>query len=634
VLNRFRDWLDDRTGYRALRELLLVEPIPGGARWRYVFGSCLAFVFSLQLITGLLLMTAYSPGDSTAWGSVYFIQYRMEFGWFIRGLHHFGSQGMVVLLGLHMLQVVLAGAHLPPREINWWLGMLLLGVTLGLSLTGYLLPWDQKGYWATQVATNIAANLPVIGRTLSKILVGGASYGHHTLTRFFALHVGILPLTLILLLVAHIAVFRRHGITHPKDATSEGWFWPDQAFKDMVACLAVLAVLVGLVIAGPGNSAVEAGSSPLAAGAAGRPSWWTHAAFGGWAGRGAHLDAPADPSRPYPARPEWYFLFLFQLLKYFEGEKVLIGTVMIPFGTGLLLFILPLLGHGRMRAIGHAFAVCCMVALFGAVGVLTYEAMDADRANESFQHARAEATELGHRAIALAADGIPPEGAVMLLRRDPVTRGPELFRTHCATCHRYGKQFSQGGKASDLEGFAREPWVLGLLTKPGPGHDKYFGKTELREMQRVVEEDLKDLEPEDQENLRRVARWLAGHPRSSSADAKSDEFQRGLAAFQSETLACNDCHGWEGKRGPGTAAPDLTGYGDADWVRAMIMSPDHPSRYGSKNAMPIFRNLEGPDGPIVRQEFSKRKPAVVHIDDIEREIIVRWLTGDRRAVID
>src|SRR5207244_12096058 len=117
-------------------------------------------VFSVQLDTGGRLTTAYSPGHTSAWPSVYFIQYEMDFGWFIRGLHHFGSQTMVVLLALHMLQVVIAGAHLPPREINWWLGLLLLGLVLALSLTGYLLPWDQKGYWATQVATNIAGHIP------------------------------------------------------------------------------------------------------------------------------------------------------------------------------------------------------------------------------------------------------------------------------------------------------------------------------------------------------------------------------------------------------------------------------------------------------------------------------------------
>src|SRR3954470_13031854 len=191
--------MDHRTGYRRFISVMLIEHIPGGAKWRYVWGSCLAFVFLLQLITGVLLMTAYSPGDSTAWSSVYYIQYQMDFGWFIRGLHHFGSQTMVVLLGVHMLQVVIAGAHLKPREVNWWLGLGLLGVVLGLSLTGYLLPWDQKGYWATGVATNIMSGVPVIGPWLKNIVIGGTDYGNHTLTRFFALHVAILPALLVLI---------------------------------------------------------------------------------------------------------------------------------------------------------------------------------------------------------------------------------------------------------------------------------------------------------------------------------------------------------------------------------------------------------------------------------------------------
>src|SRR5713226_4088448 len=261
MFGKLRDWFDHRTGYRRLVSALLIEHIPGGAKWRYVWGSCLVFVFAIQLLTGVLLMTSYSAGDSTAWASVYYIQYQMDFGWFIRGLHHFGSQTMVVLLGVHMLQVVIAGAHLPPREINWWLGLALLASILVLSLTGYLLPWDQKGYWATQVATNIAGNLPVAGAWLQKIIVGGPAYGHHTLTRFYALHVGIMPALIIVLVIAHLAVFRRHGVTFSREAQrsaapstpGDGWFWPDQAFKDMVASMVIFAVMLGLVLYGHGH---------------------------------------------------------------------------------------------------------------------------------------------------------------------------------------------------------------------------------------------------------------------------------------------------------------------------------------------------------------------------------------------
>ncbi len=368
----FFDWLDHRSGYRKLIAAMLLEDIPGGARWRYVWGSTLVFVFALQLITGILLMTAYSPGDTSAWASVHFIQYQMDFGWLIRGLHHFGSQTMMVLIALHMLQVVIAGAHLPPREVNWWLGLGLLGVTFGMSLTGYLLPWDQKGYWATRVATNIASNTPGIGDFLKKFLVGGDEYGNHTLTRFYALHVGILPLTLIVLMVAHIALFRRHGVTAPAKAEGEEYFWPGQAFRDLIACLVVFGVMVALVIWGHGNPVeVPEDQQPT--------NLYEQIAHAGQLGKGANLDAPADRDTPdYPARPEWYFLFLFQLLKYFPGEQEIIGTFVIPNAAMALLFILPLLGYGAMRKFGHAVGIVVIVSLLLCVGGLTALALADD----------------------------------------------------------------------------------------------------------------------------------------------------------------------------------------------------------------------------------------------------------------
>ena len=150
------DWLDARTGIRRLTHEALMENIPGGARWRYVWGSALTFCLFVQFVTGAILWTAYSPGAQSAWESVYYIQHEMVGGWFLRGLHHYTAQLMVVLLVLHLMQVVIDGAYKAPREVNFWFGLGLLMLTLGLALTGYLLPWDQKGYWATKVATNIA----------------------------------------------------------------------------------------------------------------------------------------------------------------------------------------------------------------------------------------------------------------------------------------------------------------------------------------------------------------------------------------------------------------------------------------------------------------------------------------------
>ncbi|MFM8360396.1 MAG: cytochrome bc complex cytochrome b subunit, partial [Verrucomicrobiota bacterium] len=243
------DWLDSRTGVRRLMHEVLFERIPGGARWRYVWGSTLTFCLTVQMITGIFLWMSYSPSAQTAWESVYFIQHQMTGGWFLRGLHHFTAHAMNVLLVLHLMQVVIDGAYRAPREVNFWFGLALLGLTLGLGLTGYLLPWDQKGYWATKVATNIAAITPFFGESIQRLVVGGAEYGHHTLTRFFALHAGVLPAAIVALVAGHIALFRKHGITPRQPLRRpEGRFWPDQVLMDAVACLAVLAAVTFLTV--------------------------------------------------------------------------------------------------------------------------------------------------------------------------------------------------------------------------------------------------------------------------------------------------------------------------------------------------------------------------------------------------
>jgi ubiquinol-cytochrome c reductase cytochrome b subunit len=648
VLKRFREWLDARTGYRAVRDALLIEHIPGGARWRYVWGSCLLFVFAVQLITGLLLMTAYSPGASTAWASVYFIQYEMDFGWLIRGLHHFGSQAMVVLLGVHMLQVVIAGAHLPPREVNWWLGLALLGCVLGLSLTGYLLPWDQKGYWATQVATNIAGNVPKLGPVIQKLVVGGPVYGHHTLTRFFALHVAVLPALVFVLAVAHLAVFRRHGVTAPRDVQGEGWFWPDQAFRDMVASMVIFAIMLSLVLYGHGHATAGSEQAGAPAGVASRQQpvaspeqsgLWSRLARAGRQGYGANLDAPADPARPYPARPEWYFLFLFQLLKYFPGESEIYGTVVIPGVAGLVLVLLPLLGMGRLRTFGHAagFVVISLTLLsIGALTVLAIAEDNADTADaRTIRQEKADAEVLAKRAIQLAGRGIPQEGAVYLLRRDPQTAGKELFQQNCASCHSYKPHFETGERAADLTGFASERWIRGLLRDPSS--PDYFGHTQLTKMTEWMNDTRKGL-GDNAEKIARfereldlIAAWLASHPRGFPDESEKSNLAEGFRAFENH---CLQCHTYEAEGGGDTDAPDFTGYGSIEWLRLMIMAPDHVSRYGARNAMPAFRNLDGPGAEVTRLEFQERSPKtkLQHLSDVDRELILRWLTGDERVV--
>ncbi len=634
---------------------MLIEHIPGGAKWRYVWGSTLAFVFSLQLITGVMLMTAYSPSDNSAWGSVHYIQYQMDWGWLIRGLHHFGSQTMMVLIGLHMLQVVIAGAHLPPREFNWWSGLVLLGITFGLSLTGYLLPWDQKGYWATRVATNIAGNTPGIGPYLQRVIVGGADYGNHTLTRFYALHVGILPPLLIGVLIVHLVFFRRHGVTHPANPKGEGgWFWPDQAFRDLLVCLVIFGIMLALVLKGHGH-AVEAPHDPTVP----EPSLYQEWAKAGQKGLGANLDAPADrDTSNYPARPEWYFLFLFQLLKYFHGELVTVGTFYIPNGVMFVLAFLPLLGYGRMRTFGHLVSIFVIIVLFAAVMVLTYQAIAEDspepllpilshsggeKATE-FQKEVHKAEKLAARAAQLAMSGIPASGSRSLLRNDPLTKGHDSFKIHCATCHQYtlkeGDHFSpfinDKYTASDLGDYASEAWIRGLLESPGDA--KYFGRTDLQGMQKWKKGVLKarmkmskdEIEKEEAE-FTTISKWLADQ---KNPEEKRDKKLHASAKEMFENH-CSSCHK-VGDLGENDA-PELTNYGSADWIRMMVMSPAHKTRYGAKNTMPAFRTIEGPGSEVSLREFLDANPEfpkdkIVRITEVEREMIIRFMLRDYRTV--
>src|SRR5437899_2088832 len=412
-MNKFRqlfDYVDHRTGCRKLVHEALYENVPGGARWRYVWGSTLTFALAVQFITGIFLWMGYSPSSQTAWESVYYIQDVMAGGWLLRGLHHFMAHAMIVLLVLHLMQVVIDGAYKAPREVNFWFGVMLLQLVLALSLTGYLLPWDQKGYWATKVATNLVVAVPWVGPGLQKLIIGGPDYGHLTLTRFFALHAGLIPGLIVGLLTAHTYLFRRHGLTAklPKRRPDSA-FWPDQVLKDAVACLAVLAAVLFLIV----RHRLTSSHGPL----------------------GAELGAPADPSEPYSAaRPDWYFLFLFQFLKFFPGGTELWGAIVIPGLIMLVIFLMPLIGRWNL---GHRFNIGLLFALLGGAGLLTYLAMAEDRHNANYREAAKAAEEEAQRVRVLAQSpaGIPPEGAVTLLRNDPLTQGPKLFAQKCASCH-------------------------------------------------------------------------------------------------------------------------------------------------------------------------------------------------------
>jgi ubiquinol-cytochrome c reductase cytochrome b subunit len=561
------EWVHHRTGLRDIAREVLFENIPGGSRWRYVWGSTLTFALVVQFITGIVLWMAYNPSSQTAWESVFYIQNEMWGGWFLRGLHHYTAQAMTVLLVLHLMQVVIDGAYKAPREVNFWFGVVLLLLVLGLSLTGYLLPWDQKGFWATKVATNIAGITPVIGPSLQKLIIGGADYGHHTLSRFFALHAGVLPGAIIVLLIAHIYLFRRHGITAKKPLRKpDAAFWPDQILKDAVACLAVLAAVLFFIVRN----------------------------------HGAELGAPADGSEPYSAaRPEWYFLFLFQFLKLFPGGTEIWGALVIPGLIILVIFLMPIFGQWKL---GHRFNVGLLWCLLGGVALLTYLAIAEDRKNHEYVLSVKEAQKNAERVKELAESptGIPATGAVMLLRNDPLTQGPKIFSKQCASCHRYGGTDGLGfvstnaPEASDLKNFASREWLTEFLDPEKISGAHYFGGTKFAngKMAKFVKKDVAKFSAEEKEQLKKVIAAV-----SAEANLKSQKqldatdsamIEQGRALASSESIHCTDCHQFR-KKDEDATAPDLTGYGSREWLTAFISNPAHERFYGDRNdRMPAF----------------------------------------------
>lgn len=212
MITKFANWLDERVSWRQVWDAIFLRKIPK-VNWFYTLGSASLFVAVNQAVTGILLTLYYVPTPDHAYDSVQFITTQLPAGWLIRGLHHWGASAMVVLVVLHMLRVIYYGAYKYPREVTWFSGVFLLLVVIGFGFTGYLLPWDQKAYWATTVGTRIAGTPPLIGDYLLRIMRGGENLSAVTLARFFGTHVWVLPATLMLLLGIHLYLVIRIGIS-------------------------------------------------------------------------------------------------------------------------------------------------------------------------------------------------------------------------------------------------------------------------------------------------------------------------------------------------------------------------------------------------------------------------------------
>jgi quinol-cytochrome oxidoreductase complex cytochrome b subunit len=350
IIWRVWDWVDGRYQLASLIDALLHVDIPRSARTYYLGGITL-FLFIVQAITGILLSLYYQPSPDRAHDSILFIMNEVSFGWLIRSIHAWGANLMILFCLLHLLRIFFQGVYKAPREITWVVGGLLLAVTLGFGFTGYLLPWDQRAFWATTVGSEIAGAVPLVGQQLLIFLRSGPEVTARTLSRFFGVHVLVLPAALLAILGIHLVLVHQQGLADPtRKVEPQGEsaakavptsksrrekkkllpFFPNYILDEVIAWYVILAILIVLASLFP-----------------------------------AGLEEPADPLHtPEHTKPEWYFLFLYQGLKIVPR----IAGVMAPIVGALLLLLLPFVDRNphlasAKRPVAIAIGVICLIGI-------------------------------------------------------------------------------------------------------------------------------------------------------------------------------------------------------------------------------------------------------------------------------
>lgn len=431
--------MDERIDLAGLRRALLDRGVPDRLTWWHTLGSATLSVLALQVVTGIVLAAYYSPSPDHAYDSVSYIQHSVAAGALLRGMHFWGANAMIVLLLAHTVRVFSMGAYKYPREANWLVGVGLFLLVLAMGFTGYLLPWDQKAYWATAVGTNIPGTVPVVGEFVVRLLRAGSKLGAATLTRFYAVHVLLLPLLIGLLILVHLALVVRNGIAPRAAELEEGAprrtsdraygafyretnrrskegghrFWPDVIGKDALVAAGVLAV-IGILAAT----------------------------------RGAPLTTPADPTvAAYHPRPEWYFLPLFELLRLTPGSLEALAAVGVPTALVLAMLALPFLDRRSSRSLRHRpLAAAVLIGLLGGSGAL-----------------------IGI-AVAQAPPRVPPEVGHPLTAMQE--KGRALFRTQgCLSCHAIDGQGAAFGPDLGSIGLLHsEGWIHSFVEDPSRFH--------------------------------------------------------------------------------------------------------------------------------------------------------------------
>ena len=410
---RFRAWLDRRTGLDSILRHALDEPIPGGAKLAYVFGSGLLFLFLSQIVTGVFLALYYVPSADHAHTTVAYITKEVTGGSFLRSIHAYGSSAIIIVLLLHLIQTFFYGSYKGRRELVWVAGCILLVLMLAMAFTGYLLPWDQKAYFATTVGTNILSEVPWVGNGLKRLLRGGTEMGTLTLSRFFVLHVFLIPASIFAFVALHVYAFRKAGAAGPISEDPKTpklpseTFYPKQVVMDMGFAMLIIVALGFLAYFWP-----------------------------------TELGPKADPSdTQFLPRPEWYYIPIFQYLKYWHGSTSVLGILVIPAMVGFLLIALPLYDRSlERRPWKRPLSIGVFVGVLAALGGLGMVSQREDLRNpgvaaqlkaqqdatREFMHAKFEPELSGGSVLAQNATPMNPA----------LVKGKEIFEGRsCNACH-------------------------------------------------------------------------------------------------------------------------------------------------------------------------------------------------------
>jgi ubiquinol-cytochrome c reductase cytochrome b subunit len=530
---RLGAWLDARLGLRAALESWRA-PIDGGPSFAHTLGFTLTLLIALQAISGTLLALFYSPSTAAAWASVAYVEDQVALGWFVRGVHRFGTSAVLIVIGLHLLVTAIRAGYRAPREISWWLGVTLLAVVIGYSVTGFVLRWDQYGYWATKVEFGYVADGPG-GATALRVLQGGNELGNFTLTRMYALHVVVLPAVTLALGWAWRAQARRHGPAPAAGIARPAW--PHQTVRNWLVGAVAVAALA---------------------------AWTIHAG-------GAGLEGPADPTSAYDARPQWYLRPVFGLVNLAGSLRTVVALGVPALALGVLA-ALPLVDAHPGRRLRRVAALAVLaLGLLGA-GAAALHSYQTDADDPGLAKRRAAIAADAARARTLAkTNGVPVAGGLAVYTTPRFYRARQVWAAECASCHEGDER-----EAPLLEpGLAGRAHLRSVIADPSA--PQHFGLVKKI----MASEDAmpkSELPPEDLDAVTELV-----YAETGAADVIAARLPRGKEVFE-ET--CGDCHNLTGT--DAGSGPNLAGYGTRRYWEEMIRFPGAPNRFGALDDMPAF----------------------------------------------